>query len=100
MVRKSLSSKVLEEIDRTRGLLKPVQDITDPMTSHLIGAALESLHRVESMCLSEMQARQNEVISDTPLGVAFGADALAKAQNAPAPRTKRGAPARLRGERR
>ena len=61
MARKSLSSSVIEEIDRARGLLKPVQDITDPMTSHLIGSALESLRRVESMCLAEMQRRMNEV---------------------------------------
>lgn len=66
MARKSLSSSVIEEVDRARGLLKPVQDITDPMTSHLIGAVLESLHRVESMCLAEMQRRMNEVIP-TPL---------------------------------
>ena len=46
MARKSLSSQVIEEIDRARGLLRPVQDITDPMTSHLVGAVLESLHRV------------------------------------------------------
>lgn len=66
MARKSLSSSVIEEVDRARGLLKPVQDITDPMTSHLIGAVLESLHRVESMCLAEMQRRMNEVTA-TPL---------------------------------
>lgn len=81
MARKSLSSSVIEEVDRARGLLKPVQDITDPMTSHLIGAVLESLHRVETMCLAEQQRRMNEVTSDTPLGVAFGADKLAQAQH-------------------
>lgn len=62
MVRRSLSARVVEEIDRTRGLLRPVQDITDPMTAHVIGEALESLHRIETMCLSTMQQAMNEVI--------------------------------------
>jgi hypothetical protein len=46
----------------------------------MVGAVLESLHRIESMCLAARQREVNEVVSDTPLGVAFGADALAVAQ--------------------
>jgi len=65
MARKSLSSQVIEEVDRARGLLRPIQDITDPMTSHLIGAVLESLHRVESMCLAAMQSAMDAVVRDT-----------------------------------
>lgn len=65
MARKSLSSQVLEEIDRAAGLLRPVQDIVDPMTSHMVGAVLESLRRVESMCIAARQSAVNAVTSDT-----------------------------------
>ena len=67
MARKSLSSQVIEEIDRARGLLAPIQDITDPMTSHLVGAVLESLHRVETMCLSAMQSAMDAVTGGNPI---------------------------------
>ena len=94
MARKSLSDQVLEEIDRAAGLLRPVQDIVDPMTSHMVGAVLESLHRVETMCIAAKQRAVNEVLSDTPLAVAFGTDKLAVAQHKRAATTKR--PSRAR----
>jgi hypothetical protein len=94
MARRSLSSQVIEELDRTRGLLMPVQDITDPMTSHLIGSALASLHRIESMCLAAMQRDMNAVTTDTPLGKAFAGDALSRATHKAPATTKR--PARAR----
>lgn len=67
MARKSLSSQVIEEVDRARGLLRPVQDITDPMTSHLVGAVLGSLQRVEDMCLNSMQRSMDAVLGGNPL---------------------------------
>ena len=76
MARKSLSSQVIEEVDRACGLLKPVQDIVDPMTAHMVGAVLESLHRVETMCLAAMQRDVNAVTADSPLAVAFEGDQL------------------------
>jgi hypothetical protein len=78
MARRSLSSQVIEEIDRARGLLAPIQDITDPMTSHLVGAVLESLRRVESMCLGAMQADMNAVSAESPLAIAFEGDKLSQ----------------------
>ena len=71
MARKSLSSQVIEEVDRARGLLRPVQDIVDQMTSHMVGAVLESLHRVESMCLAAMQRDVNGIISEPGIGDRF-----------------------------
>ena len=50
MARRSLSSQVIEETDRAIGLLRPVQDITDPMTTHMVGAVLSSLQRGQDMC--------------------------------------------------
>lgn len=67
MARKSLSSQVIEEVDRARGLLAPIQDITDPMTSHLVGAVLMSLQRIETMCLSSMQKAMDSVLAGNPL---------------------------------
>lgn len=64
MARKSLSSQIIEEVDRARGLLKPVQDIVDPMTAHMVGAVLESLTRIEGMCLRSMQNVVNAVLED------------------------------------
>ena len=80
MARKALSAQVIDEVDRARGLLAPVQGIVDPMTSHMVGAVLESLHRIESMCISARQRDVNAALSDTPLGLAFAGDALAQAQ--------------------
>jgi hypothetical protein len=62
MARKSLSSQVIEEIDRTRGLLAPIIDISDPMTGHIIGSALESLNKVERLCVEA--GRSAPTISD------------------------------------
>lgn len=89
MARRSLSSQVIEELDRTRGLLKPVQDIVDPMTSHMVGAALESLHRIEGMCLRAMQANANSITDGSPLGIAFSGDKLSQARHKAAATTKR-----------
>jgi hypothetical protein len=58
MARKSLSQQVIDEVDRARGLLEPIKGIVDPMTAHIVGAVLESLHRIEGMCIS---ARQRDV---------------------------------------
>lgn len=67
MARKSLSAQVIEEVDRLRGLLKPVQDITDPMTSHLVGTALASAQRIEDMCLNALQKQMNAVLGGNPI---------------------------------
>ncbi len=98
MARKSLSSQVIEEIDRARGLLRPVQDIVDPMTSHMVGAVLESLHRVESMCIAAAQSNANSVTDPSPLAIAFGNDALAQARHKAAATTKRPSRARKASE--
>jgi len=89
MARKSLSSQVIEEVDRARGLLAPIQDITDPMTSHLVGAVLESLRRIETMCLSAMQQAMNDVSAPSPLEVVFAGDKLSQARHKAAATTKR-----------
>lgn len=57
VARRSLSAQVIEEIDRARGLLGPVKDIVDPMTAHMVGAVLESLHKVEGMCLNATRVK-------------------------------------------
>ena len=89
MARKSLSSQVIEELDRARGILSSLQDSSDPIPGILIGSALESLHRIEGMCLRARQGAVEEVLSDTPLATAFGPDKLAKAQHRAPATTKR-----------
>ena len=89
MARKSLSSQVIEEVDRARGLLAPIRDITDPMTSHLVGAVLESLNRVETLCLGAMQADMNAVSAPSPLAVAFEGDKLSQARASKPASTRR-----------
>jgi hypothetical protein len=63
MARKSLSAQVIDEVDRARGLLEPVQGIVDPMTAHMVGAVLVSLHRIETMCLAARQREVNDVLA-------------------------------------
>jgi predicted metal-dependent hydrolase len=64
MGRKSLSSQVMEEIDRIRGNLGPLTEITDPMTAHVIGEGLEGLHRIETMCLAAIREKATAVMAN------------------------------------
>lgn len=98
MARHSLSSQVIEEVDRARGLLRPVQDITDPMTSHMVGAVLDSLQRVLDMCYAARTGSADAIVSDSPLGIAFGNDSLAQAKHRAAATTKRPSRARKASE--
>ena len=65
MARKSLSSQVIEELDRAGGLLRSVADSVDPIIGHLLGAVLESHARIERMCVQAQQQVVNAVTSDT-----------------------------------
>ena len=66
MARKSLSSQVIEELDRARGLLRSVADSVDPIIGHLLGAVDESMNRIEGMCLRARQSDVNAVLADPP----------------------------------
>jgi hypothetical protein len=98
MARKSLSDQVLEEIDRAAGLLRPVQEIVDPMTSHMVGAVLESLHRVETMCIAAKQRTMNETLAESPLAIVFAGDKLDQARHKAPATTKRPSRARKAAE--
>jgi hypothetical protein len=89
MARKSLSSQVIEEVDRARGLLQPVQGIVDPMTSHMVGAVLESLHRIESMCIGAMQQQMNVLTGEPPVSVEVVGDEPAPPRRRAAAVTRR-----------
>ena len=89
MARKSLSSQVIEEVDRASGLLRSVVGIVDPMSGIMIETVLESLHRIESMCIAAMQTNANAVTAESPLATAFGNDKLAQARHKAAATTKR-----------
>lgn len=65
MARKSLSSQVLEELDRAGGLLRSVADSVDPIIGHLLGTVAESHRRIETLCLRAQQQTVNAVTSDT-----------------------------------
>lgn len=66
MARRSLSSQVIEEVDRAAGLLRPTQDIVDPMTSHMVGAVLASLQRVLDMCYAARTGVTDSIIDVVP----------------------------------
>jgi hypothetical protein len=89
MARKSLSQQVIDEVDRARGLLEPVKGIVDPMTAHMVGAVLESLHRIEGMCIS---ARQRDV--NDGLATLAAAPSPATAVVLDPPKAKRSTPHR------
>lgn len=69
MARKSLSSQVIEELDRANGLLRSVADSVDPIIGHLLGAVNESHRRIETMCLAARQTDVNAVLADPPVDV-------------------------------
>lgn len=100
MARRSLSVQVIEEVDRARGLLKPIQDMVDPMTSHMVGAVLESLHRVETMCLNAQQRDVNNIIRDNVINLPSAGEPAAVKPAATHRKTTRQSPAKVRGERR
>jgi hypothetical protein len=83
MARKSLSDQVLEEVDRARGLLGSLQDSSDPIPAILIGAVLESLHRVETMCIASKQRTVDQFLGDV------GREAVEITKNAPPATTRR-----------
>lgn len=65
MARKSLSSQVLEELDRAGGILRSVADSVDPVIAVLLGSVEESHRRIEGMCIAARQQVANAVTSDT-----------------------------------
>jgi hypothetical protein len=69
MARKSLSSQVIEELDRGRGLLRSVADSVDPIIGHLLGAVDESMSRIETMCLAARQSAVNTALADPAVDV-------------------------------
>lgn len=64
MARKSLSSQVIEELDRAGGLLRSVADSVDPIIAHLLGAVEESHRRIERMCVQARQTAVNAIVDD------------------------------------
>lgn len=69
MARKSLSSQVIEELDRAGGLLRSVADSVDPIIGHLLGAVEESHRRIETMCLAARQSAVNGALADPAVDV-------------------------------
>lgn len=94
MARKGLATQVIEELDRARGILSSLQDSSDPIPGILIGSALESLHRIETMCLAAMQTNANSITKPSPLAIVFAGDKLDQARHKSPATTKR--PARAR----
>lgn len=89
MARKSLSSQVLEELDRAGGLLRSVADSVDPIIGHLLGAVAESHRRIETMCLAAMQRDANAITDPSPLAIVFEGDKLSQARSRKPASTRR-----------
>lgn len=65
MARKSLSSQVLEELDRAGGMLRSVADSVDPIIAVLLDNVAQSHRRIETLCINARQNVVNAVTSDT-----------------------------------
>lgn len=89
MARRSLSSQVIEELDRTAGLLRPVRDIVDPMTSHMVGAALDGIQRALDLCYAARTTAADTILPDSPLAIAFEGDKLSQARSRKPASTRR-----------
>jgi hypothetical protein len=100
MARKSLSSQVIEELDRARGILRSLQDSSDPIPAILVGTALESLHRIETMCLAARQSSVNDIVRDNVVEVPIAATRAVKESPATHKRTRRSNVALKQGEKR
>lgn len=100
MARKSLSSQVIEELDRARGILSSLQDSSDPIPGILIGTALESLHRIETMCLAARQSSVDDIVRDNVVEVPIVATRAVKEPPATHKRTRRSNVALKQGEKR
>lgn len=100
MARKSLSSQVIEELERTARILRPVEEIVDPMTGHMVGTALDCIERALDLCYAARTTSADTILPESPLGTAFGPDKLAQVAPATHKRTNRKNPASVRGEKR
>lgn len=100
MTRKSLSAQVMEEVDRARGVLSSTMPLIEPLAGVLLEGVAESLQRIEGMCLRARQADLNAVLADPPAPQVMTRATEPADGPTPHKRTKRGAPAQLRGERR
>jgi hypothetical protein len=83
MARRSLSVKVMERQTRALRILEGVFRVSDPIIGELVMQAIEELKGISDLCITPsvpVPAKRRSVPpTETPLGVAFGADALAKA---------------------
>ena len=100
MARKSLSSQVIEELDRARGMLSSLQDSSDPIPAILIGTVLESLHRIETMCLAARQSSVDDLVRDNVVEVPIVATRAVQEPATTHKRTRRSNVALKQGEKR
>lgn len=71
MARRSLSSQVIEELDRANGLLRSVADSVDPIIGHLLGAVQDSHQRIQDMCLAARTSPADALLNVSPSGEYF-----------------------------
>lgn len=83
MARRSLSVKVIEHQQRALRILEGVFRVSDPVIGELVMQAIEEIKRTEDLCTKPeppaKPTRRKVPPTATPLGTAFGDDALAKA---------------------
>lgn len=83
MARRSLSVKVMERQTRALRILEGVFRVSEPIIGELVMQAMEELKGISDLCVKPdipaKPTRRKVPPTETPLGVAFGADALAKA---------------------
>lgn len=89
MARKSLSSQVIEELDRVFALLLPVQELVDPMTSHMVGASLSGIQRALDLCYAARTTAADAILPESPLATAFEGDKLSQARSRKPASTRR-----------
>jgi hypothetical protein len=67
MARITLSSKIMDEVDRARKALSSAQDSAEPIIGALLDPVQECLQRIETYCLSAKQSIANALIEDKPV---------------------------------
>jgi hypothetical protein len=89
MARRSLSSQVIEELDRANGLLRSVADSVDPIIGHLLGAVMDSHQRIQDMCLAARTGPTDALVSVPSVPAANASEKTAPAKRRSPATTKR-----------
>ena len=88
MARRSLSSQIIDVEKRITRILEGTKEVVDPAVRPGLEEALAGLREISELCRQSQRRSTNQILSHTPLAVAFG-DAPTESKPAPRKRATR-----------